>query len=182
MRWVCDSVSGSCIQSTNGIYETKEECEAAGCEVIRYSCVNGRCTQTEGGTYATYDDCLASGCQVPKWQCSPSGCVLSYEGTYDTEQECLQGCAGPRQVINFNFGTAGYFNLAFTSCLSLGPYVRLRAETSTTNSWEWYGWSKDPTTGVLSAVTMSSTFWSSFTWPKSQGAPSVTNVVVTGPC
>lgn len=90
-KWVCDSTTGSCIQSSNGIYDTQAECEAAGCSVIRYSCVGGECVATEGGTYPTYDACLGSGCQI-RYTCTPTGCVEGPEGQYRSLAECQAAC------------------------------------------------------------------------------------------
>lgn len=185
LRWVCDSTTGSCVQSTGGIYETKEECEAAGCKIIRYACVSGQCLQTEGGNYATYEDCLASRCQASMWRRKGEGCgcELSPEGTYSTEQDCLSTYNAPRQLLRFYFGDPSTeFNWLHEACLISGPFVRKRAEGDEFfDFWEWYGCTRTESGGVIEVV-MDPGWWWNYAWDNSYPPPYITNVTIVGPC
>lgn len=89
--WSC--VNGTCVQSADGFYPTKELCEAQ-CRLSSFSCINGSCVEVDGltGQFKTRDECLSSGCAT-KFDCIGGECVPTPNGQFPTLDSCQSsGC------------------------------------------------------------------------------------------
>ena len=88
-----DCVDGTCVQSEQGVYPTKELCAQA-CRQTSVSCVNGTCVEVDGltGRYKTLAECLAAGCST-RYDCIGGECVPTPDGEFQTLDSCqASGC------------------------------------------------------------------------------------------
>jgi hypothetical protein len=103
-----DCVGGNCVQriGPQGEFETRQQCEAAGCENITYSCRGGRCYEMiypNVGGYQTEAECDA-GCGN-SYNCTGNQCtqVVGQDGDHNTLAECqASGCGTVSYVCDDN--------------------------------------------------------------------------------
>ena len=87
--WEC--VDNECIQTPNGFYATKAQCEQ-NCGPRTFNCVNGTCVEVQGGTgkFSTLADCIASNCGT-RYTCVDGTPVPTPNGEFATLEAAIQG-------------------------------------------------------------------------------------------
>lgn len=87
--WGC--VGNVCVQSPNGIFATKEQCEQ-NCGPRTYSCIAGQCIEVRGSTgqFKTLGDCINSNCGT-RYTCIDGSPVPKKDGEFATIEAAISG-------------------------------------------------------------------------------------------